>query len=109
MAHPQARPGEVIDLRPLGAALAITKNSVLVKADGLEVIRLVLPRGKDIPTHSAPGPITVHCLEGRIAFTAGGATRELEAGQMLYLEGGEPHSLSGLEDASVLVTLRKDR
>lgn len=108
MANHHATPGEVIDLRPLGAALADTKTSMLAKADGLEVIRLVLPRGKDIPSHSAPGPITVHCLEGRIVFTAGEVTCELEAGQMLYLQARAPHSLSALEDASVLVTLRKE-
>ena len=55
--------------------------------------------------HQVAGEITVQCLEGRIAFTAGGATRELSAGQMLYLAGNEPHSLRGVEDASVLVTI----
>ena len=108
MGNRHATPGEVIDLRPLGAALADTQTSMLAKADGLEVIRLVLPAGKHIPIHSAPGPITVQCLEGRIAFTAGDATCELAAGQMLYLQARQPHSLSALEDAAVLVTLRKD-
>ena len=31
-------------------------------------------------------------------------TRKLRAGQMLVLAAGEPHSLVGLEDSSVLVT-----
>jgi quercetin dioxygenase-like cupin family protein len=48
---------------------------------------------------------TVQCLEGRIAFTAHDTTRELSAGQMLYLAGNEPHSLRGVLDASVLVTI----
>jgi len=30
--------------------------------------------------------------------------RELDAGQMLVLAAGEPHSVVGLEDSSVLVT-----
>ena len=105
MAIPHAKSGEVIDLRPLGEALAHAVTSTLVKTDTLEVIRLVIPAGKDIPRHQVAGEITVQCLEGRVAFTAGGATRELAAGQMLYLAGNEPHSLRGIEDAFVLVTI----
>ena len=95
---------DVIDVRPLGPALAGAKSSTLARAPTLEVHRLVLAQGGEIPTHQARGAITVHCLEGRIAFTACGATRELGAGRMLVLAAGEPHSLVGLEDSSVLVT-----
>jgi quercetin dioxygenase-like cupin family protein len=105
MAIPHAKSGEVIDVRPLGAALAQAKTNTLVKTETLEVIRLVVPAGKDIPPHQVAGEITVQCLEGRVAFTAGGTTRELTAGQMLHLAGAEPHSLHGVEDASVLVTI----
>lgn len=105
MAIPHAKSGEVIDLRPLGEALAHAVTNTLVKTDKLEVIRLIVPSGKVIPPHQVVGEITVQCLEGRVAFTAGGATRELAAGQMLYLAGNEPHSLRGIEDASVLITI----
>jgi quercetin dioxygenase-like cupin family protein len=94
----------VIDVRPLGLALAATFPSTLARTPTLEVHRLVLAKGHEIPTHQAPGEITVHCLEGRITFTACGSTRELRAGQMLLLAAREPHSLVGLEDSSVLVT-----
>ncbi len=104
MATPEAAPGNVIDVRPLGAALAGITSSTLVKTPTLEIKRLVLPRGREIPTHTAPGEITVQCLEGRITFTANGVPRTLEAGQMLYLTPEAPHSLVGLEDASVLLT-----
>jgi len=100
-----AEPDEgVIDVRPLGPALAGALSSTLAKTPTLEVRRLVLARGQEIPTHQAPGEITVHCLEGRITFTACGTTHKLGAGQMLILAAAEPHSLAGLEDASVLVT-----
>ncbi len=104
MALTQTAPGEVIDVHPLGPALAGTASSTLVKTPNLEVHRLVLPKAREIPTHFAPGEITVQCLEGRIAFTAEGAEHILEAGQMLYLAPEVPHSLVGLEDSSVLVT-----
>ena len=104
MAVSHAKPSEIISL-PLGEALAGSRTTTLVKTDRLELIRLVLAAGKEIPTHQARGPITVQCLEGRVAFTAGGKTQELHAGQMLYLLAGEPHALKGVEDASLLVTL----
>lgn len=105
MAQQHAQPGDVIDVRPLGAGLASTVTTTLVKTESIEVIRLVIPAGKQIPLHQVPGEITVQCLEGRVDFAAGGTSRELAAGRMLYLAGNEPHSLRGVEDASVLVTI----
>ena len=105
MALPHAQPGQIIDLSPLGPAIASAKSSTLAKTGSLELIRLVLPAGKSIADHKVAGEITVQCLEGRVAFTVGGDTRELSAGQMLYLAGNEPHSLRGIENASVLVTI----
>lgn len=105
MAIPHAKSGEVIDLRPVGGAHPPAPTSTLVKTDRLEVIRLALPAGKELPHHQVAGEITVHCLEGRVAFTAGATARELRVGQMLYLAGNEPHSLRGIEDASVLLTI----
>ena len=89
---------------PLGLLASGGPSSLLAKTATLEVRRLILSKGREIPTHHAPGEITVHCLEGRIAFTSGGTTRELGAGQMLVLAAGEPHSVAGLEDSTVLVT-----
>lgn len=104
MAISHIQPGEVIQLS-LGTALSDSRTTTLVKTSDLELIRLVLPAGKIIPLHQAPGEITVQCLEGRVEFTVEGRTQELNGGQLLYLTAGEPHTLKGLEDASLLVTL----
>ena len=105
MAISHAKSGEVVDVRPLGATLATTETKALVKTKTLEVIRLVVPAGKEIPTHKAKGEIIVQCVEGKIAFTAEGKTQELTSGQLLYLAAGEPHSLKGIEGSSLLVTI----
>jgi quercetin dioxygenase-like cupin family protein len=105
MAIPHAKPGETISVRPLGPALAGSKTSTLIKTATLEVVRLVVPAGKEIPSHQVAGEITIQCLEGRVAFTADGATRDLKAGDLLYLAGHAAHSLRGVEDATVLVTI----
>ena len=104
MSIPHAKPVEVIQL-PLGEALSESRTATLVKTNDLELLRLVLPAGKEIPSHKSPGEIAVQCLEGRITFTAQGKTQELVAGQLLYLAAGEPHAVKGVEDSSVLVTL----
>lgn len=104
MSIAHAKPNEVISL-PLRTDLGSSRTITLVKTNDLELIRLVLPAGKEIPMHQAHGEITVQCLEGRITFTAESKTQELTPGQLLYLVGGEPHALKAIEDSSVLVTL----
>jgi quercetin dioxygenase-like cupin family protein len=67
-----------VDVRPLGAALATTPTRTLVKTEALTVVRMVVPAGKEIPTHTAKGELIVQCLEGKIAFTTDEKTHELE-------------------------------
>ncbi len=104
MAQHHAKSGEVVAL-PLGAALATAVTLTLVRTSEIEVLRLVIPAGKEIPSHTVPGPITVMCLAGSVAFTAHGVTHELKSGDFLYLETGEPHALRGIQDSAVLVTI----
>ena len=105
MALPRAQLNQVIDIRPLGAGIATSPTSTLLATDSLELIRLVMPAGKKIPTHQVPGEITVQCLEGKIEFTAGDRSHELRAGEMLGLPGACPHALHAIENATVLVTI----
>lgn len=109
MAIHHAQPGEVVDVRPLGAALAEAKTSTLLKTDNVEVVRVVMPAGKEISEHEAPGEIVVQCLEGKIVFTAQGKATELESGRLMYLAAEEPHSVRCLEDASFLLTILLNR
>ena len=104
MSIPHAQSGEVISLIS-GAALSDSKTQTLAKTEDLELIRLILPAGKEIPSHKAPGEITVQCLEGRVAFTAGGKTQELTPRKLLFLAAGEPHAVKAIEHSSLLVTL----
>lgn len=105
MAIPHAKSGEVVDVRPLGEALAKSITQTIVKTDDLEVIRIVLPAGNELPPHQVPGEITVQCLEGKVEFRTGELNRELTAGTMLYLASGQEHALRASEDASLLVTI----
>ena len=79
MAIPHAKSGEVIDIRPLGPHWPSQDNH-LGKDQTLEIIRLVIPSGKDIPEHQCPekyGPVP-----GRSSYLFGRHTRhDLAAGQ----------------------------
>ena len=105
MALPMAKPGEVIDVRPLGQRLAKSKTSTLVKTDDLEILRLVMPAGKRIDTHRAPGEAIIHCLEGHVELHLADGARSLSAGEMVYLPAAEPHSVTTEVDSALRITL----
>ncbi len=105
MAIPHAQPGDVIDVRPLGDALAATRSHALFKSADLEVIRLVLCAGDAMPPHAVPGEITLHCIEGRISFSCEAGVRELAAGELIHSAGDEIHGLHAIEHSSLLLTI----
>jgi len=104
-AKAQVKPGDVVDVRPLGDALALATSKMLAAADEMEIIRLIVPAGKEVAEHKAKGKIVVQCLEGRVTFTALGKTKPLMAGELFYLPRGEPYTVKGVENASLLVTV----
>lgn len=96
-------PDRVLHL-PIGEGLGAAKSATLLKSAGLDLIRLVIPAGKEIPPHRAPGEITVQCIEGHVAFEHEGRAIDLHAGDLLYLCPQEIHAIKGIVDSSVLVT-----
>ena len=105
MAQPHAVSGDVIDVRPLGSALHERVTTAFFKSAQLELVRLVLPRGKVMREHQVAGEITVLCIEGLIEFDVLGLTRKLAPGELIHLQAGEPHSLQALSDATALLTI----
>lgn len=107
MAVPHGETSDINNVIPLGDAVDRSRITAtpLLKTASFEVIRLVVLAGKDTGNHTTPGDLTVQCLEGAVELTAGGRTRRLAAGQLLYLAEGTLHALHGVEDAVVLVTV----
>lgn len=105
MAIAHAVSGRPVSVLPYGAALAGQQSTAVFKTERLEVMRLVLPKGKSLPPHKLAGAITVQCLEGIIEFASEDSTQTLRPGDLVYLEGGVTHSITGVEDASALVTI----
>jgi nucleotide-binding universal stress UspA family protein/quercetin dioxygenase-like cupin family protein len=100
----RARPGDIIDIRPLGSGLAAAPTKTLARSDGLEISRLVIRAEEELPERKAEGIVVVSCLEGRVTCTALGKTQSLQAGELFYLPSGESYSLRGVVGASLLLT-----
>ena len=105
MAIHHALSGELIDIKPLGEALKATRTTTLYKTQHLEVFRMVLLAGKQMPEHRVVGELTVQCLEGNVEFSIGTTRDIMRAGDLKCLAGGVLHSLVAIEDSSVLITL----
>jgi len=105
MALPHTPSSEVVRIAPLGSALAGAVTSAILKADELEVIRVVVPQGKTLPQHRVPGEITLLCIEGEADLQTPGAVQQLRPGDFVHLRGGTPHALTGRSDASLLLTI----
>jgi quercetin dioxygenase-like cupin family protein len=105
MAIHHASSGELIDVRPLEDKLKTTATTALFKTSHLEVSRLVLRAGKDVPPHHVAGEMTVQCVEGRVELAAAGTVQLMQAGDLICLAGGATHSMKAIEDSSVLITM----
>ena len=105
MATHHASPGEIIDLGTWAQDLPNEHSKAIMKTDEMELARLVIPAGKEIPNHKVSGPIVVHCTKGEIECVAMGTTQVLRSGQLLYLMPGEPYSVRAAVDSVVLLTI----
>lgn len=104
MALAHAAPGEVVDLRTWGSELPPGKSKAIVKTDELELLRLALAAGKELPSHETARSIVIQCLEGAVELRIDGHTKTIRAGQLLHLGPQTFRSLKAVEDSSLLMT-----
>lgn len=105
MALQHAKAREIVDLRPLGAKLKGVKTAAIVRSERFEAVRLIVLAGTEIPPHKVPGNIMLHCLEGRVSLGLVDSSVVLNADEWVYLDGGEMHSVKGIEDSCLLLTI----
>ncbi|WYX32981.1 hypothetical protein WJ976_11655 [Achromobacter denitrificans] len=58
-----------------------------------------------MPSHQVPGVLTLHCLSGQVDVETPARQCTLAEGQLVMLQGGEPHSLHARAPTVVLLTL----
>ena len=105
MALQHAASGDKIKLARGDDDIAFFTSVALAKTRHMELIRLVLPKERDMPVHKVDGEMTLLCLEGEIVCDAHGKSTVLRPGEMLYLLGGVPHGVRANEDAVALLTI----
>ena len=109
MAQPHATPGHIVNLGPLGSELRSAKTTALVKEKHFEAIRLIVHEGDKIAPHAVPGNVMLHCLEGQVILGLSSGEIVLESDDWIYLGEGESHSLRGIVDSSLLLTILLSR
>lgn len=82
------------------------RNSITIfKSDNMRVVLMGLHESAELKTHTANGIISLQVLQGKITFTAGEQTVELQKGEMLALHKKVPHSLIALKETFCLLTV----
>lgn len=70
-------------------------------------VRIALAKGQEMKEHKAPFPIVVELFRGKLDFSVGEETLEMEEGGLVALEADVPHALLAREDSVVRLTLHK--
>ncbi|WP_066389077.1 cupin [Helicobacter himalayensis] len=81
------------------------KVQVLVQNSNAKEIQILLAKNGVMKEHKAPFDISVQVLCGNIWFEVGGERVEMGALDMVCLKASVPHSLGGIEDSIVRLSL----
>ncbi|WP_222910720.1 hypothetical protein [Pseudomonas sp. DNDY-54] len=106
MALHHAQSGEVVNLLAHPQTTTL-QSQAIVSTPELEVMRLCLPAGKQVPPHAVAGAITLQCLQGSIEVQAHDGWHPMQVNDHLYLAGNVEHALRALTDAVVLVNIQR--
>lgn len=81
----------------LPVTASATTSRSLVDNDQVRVVMFAFDVGEELTEHTAALPVVVQVVTGALRFEVAGETRELSAGDVVYLAANEPHSLQALE------------
>lgn len=95
----------VSEFPPDPESAARHRAEILVKSDTLRVVLITAMTGGKLHEHSAPGPITVHVLEGQFTLTIDGEPRTLNAGEIAIVAPRIRHAVDCEADGAFLLTI----
>lgn len=81
------------------------RAEILVKSDTLRVVLVTALSGGRLHDHSAPGPITIHVIDGAFAVTADGGRQVVSADEVVVMAPGLEHGVECVEDGAFLLTI----
>lgn len=94
---------ELADAHPIAADRVSTQR--ILKADGARIMLLAFDTGQQLKEHSAPVPLLVQCVSGRLRFECDGETLELQPGSLVHVDARLPHAVFALEPSRLQLTL----
>ena len=98
--------GQLARLRSEAPIRAHGRDSLtVVRGPGFTLLLVALAAGSGLPDHTAPGPISVLVLDGRVAFTSQGERLELGPHELVTLPARTAHEVMALEDSAILITI----
>lgn len=80
-------------------------SRTLLKDGPLRMTLIVLAPGGGIPEHTAPGPIAVQPIRGRVDVTVAGDIHPVNDGEVLSLGPGVPHAVRSKDGAAFVLTV----
>ena len=91
--------------------VAGVRRRTLVSGHTMMQMLVTLEEGSRLPEHLHPHEQVSHVLSGRVRFTldGGAETRDLGAGESIYLPASLPHGAEALEASAVLDTFSPPR
>ncbi|MEA2670285.1 MAG: hypothetical protein QOG45_505 [Chloroflexota bacterium] len=78
---------------------------MIAKHPGLRVLLMALKAGGRVHEHHADGAITVQGVDGRVEFKVGERAVALTCGRLLTVAAGVPHSVIGVDESALLLTM----
>lgn len=88
-----------------GMGESLRRAETLVKTDRLRVVLVTMQAGARMHDHTAPGPITIQALQGRIRVSVSDDVHEMSAGTMIAIEPNIVHAVEAVEDGAFLLTI----
>lgn len=77
----------------------------LVKEGALRLTLLAIAAGGDMPAHRTDGPVSIHVMEGDVAFTAAGREYALGVGDVIVFGAGVEHAAGSTHGCRMLLTV----
>jgi quercetin dioxygenase-like cupin family protein len=77
----------------------------IAKHPGIRVVLIALKPGGQIHEHHADSAITVQGVQGRVEFRVGEPKAELVPGVLLTVAAGRPHSVVGVDQCALILTI----
>lgn len=66
------------------------------------LVRVEIEQAAVVPLHSHPHEQFTHVISGKLEFTIGEVTSLVGAGETAYMPSGVPHTVLGIETATVI-------